>query len=345
MTESSNGTALVAAEITTAQRPSTGGWDMRLDKGVPTLVEAPLHRSKVAIVGFSASSRAQAPYDDPTVEIWGLNQLYNHIPRASRWFEMHRRAMFLADQVEGTDYLAWLRACPVPVYMIDEPEDVPSAVAYPLANVQAHFGRRYFTSTPALMLALACYLGFTEVALYGIDLTVGDEWGYQKPCMEYLIGFLEGWSRAQGHAVTLHIPSESALMKVTHHYGYDDEPQTGHIKPGMLIDRKRRIEEQQQHVADALYKLDGALYETQHLLTRERTPDAAALFTDEGRRVVAERIAALAKRREEALTLSWQLAARADEVAYWDAVLDLSMKGGYVGYGPQPDGKLGAISS
>ena len=57
---------------------------------------------------------------DPEWEIWAMNQLYRHIPRATRWWEMHQRTDFLADQVPNTDYLAWLKDCPIPIYMVDQ---------------------------------------------------------------------------------------------------------------------------------------------------------------------------------------------------------------------------------
>ena len=55
---------------------------------------------KVAIVGF-ADTRNQAPYNDPTFEIWGLNDLHSHIPRYDRWFDIHTRENIDTDVIAG----------------------------------------------------------------------------------------------------------------------------------------------------------------------------------------------------------------------------------------------------
>ena len=51
---------------------------------------------KVAILG-TAAGYGDAPWEDESYEIWGLNTLYNlltpwQIKRCSRWFELHPNA-------------------------------------------------------------------------------------------------------------------------------------------------------------------------------------------------------------------------------------------------------------
>ena len=121
-------------------------------------------RKKVAIVGFAESIRHLAPYDDDTVEIWAMNQLYRHIPRGTRWWEMHTREDFLADQVPGTDYLAWLKKCPIPIYMVQKFADIPNSVEYPIEKMSQKYGD-YFYSTISYMLALAIDEGFEEIQI------------------------------------------------------------------------------------------------------------------------------------------------------------------------------------
>src|SRR5262245_54350241 len=72
----------------------------------------PTRRTKFAIVGFSGSTRDQAPYGDPEWVIAGLNQLYRFMPRADLWFEIHNRRMFEGDIVRDTDYVGWLQHAP-----------------------------------------------------------------------------------------------------------------------------------------------------------------------------------------------------------------------------------------
>jgi hypothetical protein len=170
-------------------------------------------RTKVAIVGFADSSRDLAPFDDPAWEIWGLNQLARYIPRAERWWEIHHRSQFEADIARGTDYVGWLKVAPVPIYMQALESEFPSAVRYPLERIVAAFGREYLTSTPAYMMALAIMEGFRTIGVYGIDLIIGREYEFEKPCMEYWIG------RAEALGIEVILPSVSALCKQGVRYG------------------------------------------------------------------------------------------------------------------------------
>lgn len=122
------------------------------DEGIVRAVGAA--RRKIAVCGFAASSRDAAPFGDPEWEIWGLNQLYRHIPRATRWFDIH--ANWREDNVPGTDHPQWLAGCGIPVYMAQREPSIPTSVNYPLQRViHGVVGADYFTSTVAFMLALA----------------------------------------------------------------------------------------------------------------------------------------------------------------------------------------------
>ena len=109
-------------------------------------------RKKIAIVGFATSSRDEAPFDDPEWDIHALNQIYRHVSRIDRHYEIH----FNWDEhnVEGTDHEGWIRTCPVPVVMNDLHPKFPTCVKYPVERMIAKFSD-YFTSTIAFMLAMA----------------------------------------------------------------------------------------------------------------------------------------------------------------------------------------------
>lgn len=178
-------------------------------------------RKRVALVGF-ASSYKQAPFKDETVEIWGLNELWRYLPRWTRWFEMHPRAVFGSEGDRGqAAHVAWMQTQDPskPIYMIQPQPDIPGSVAYPLADMAARFfpGEPipYFTSTISYMLALAIAEGFTEISLYGIDLAADKEYAFERPAAEYLIGV------ARGRGITVTIAAGSALLKTDRLYGYD----------------------------------------------------------------------------------------------------------------------------
>lgn len=210
-------------------------------------------RTKLAIVGFAASSKDLAPFNDPTWEIIGLNQLYRHIPRADRWLEIHHN--FLEHVVEGTDHMEWLASAPIPIYMVDRVPGIPNSVRFPIEYVmEGHTD--YFTSTVAFAIALAIKEGFREIGLWGIDLIVGDEYFYQKSCAEFWLGV------AHGKGITVTLPPTSALLRQSHRYGYELEPKSL-ITLRELAKRKRGLEDERHKIMINLAGIDGALQESQ----------------------------------------------------------------------------------
>lgn len=201
-------------------------------------------RRRIAIVGFAGSTRELAPYDDPAWEVWGLNQLYRHIPRADRWFDIHWN--WNEETVPGTDHRGWARQCGVPFYMLSPEPDIPTAVRYPIEGIASKLGGPYLTSSIAYMLALAIYEidqavreEFAEqlarfvqqaiqtgeapdvdllavrqllyarrwIGLFGVDLASGSEYFEQRPCAEYWLG------QAAARGISVALPEESALCK------------------------------------------------------------------------------------------------------------------------------------
>jgi hypothetical protein len=221
------------------------------------IVEVSPPRSEVAICGFASSTRHLIPIDDNRVEIWGLNQLYRHIDRADRWFDIHRN--WEEDNVEGTDHPKWLKECGIPIYMVKRDHEIPTSIRFPIERMIAS-ASDYFTSTVAYMLALAISEGFSKIHLYGIDLVVGTEYEVQKSCVEFWLGM------AHGKGIDLNIPQSCALLTQTHRYGYEKQPGTGPMPN--IEELTLRItalrEAKNKHMASAA-TLDGALQEIEYV--------------------------------------------------------------------------------
>lgn len=244
-------------------------------------------RKKIAICGFAASTRNLAPWDDLEYEIWGLNQLYRHIPRVDRMFDIHRN--WREDNVEGTDHPGWLAQCGVPVYMVDREPLVPTSVRYPLERmINKVTGVDYFTSTVAFMLALAIWeldeqiegemerlpaddpvMGDIrkmrrwlsdrymerEIGIFGIDLVVGTEYEYQKQCVEYLLGL------ANARGITIRIPPQAALLKQLWRYGYEIEPAQWPVKKREIDKRLEALQNERMQLMARIHTVDGAMQE------------------------------------------------------------------------------------
>lgn len=171
---------------------------------------------KLAIVGSAFTSK-DAPYQDESFEIWGLNGM--EIPRATRWFEIHDYSLQKGKvNYHGKDlgipYLSYLDSLGITVYMQDEREEVKLSEKFPYEELKTKY-RDYFTSTASFMLALALEEDFDVVHIYGMDMAQSEEYGTQRPSVEYWIGRLEQ------KGVKVYIPPQSDLLKVAYTYGYE----------------------------------------------------------------------------------------------------------------------------
>lgn len=225
-------------------------------------------RTKVAIVGF-ASSYIQAPYQDSSIEIWGMNELWKYLSRWDRWFELHPRDVFAKEGDRNQEaHEAWLmqQGTDRPIYMLQHFEDIPGSVPYPLAEMTGRFfpdsPGGYWTSSISFMLALAIAEGFEWIGLYGIDLASDVEYANQRAAAEYLIGV------ARGMGVTVVIAPGSALLKSPSIYGYDQKPgrRNRPLSRAWLETRLAELRQKHEKTLDILHTLDGAIETTAHHL-------------------------------------------------------------------------------
>lgn len=63
---------------------------------------------------------------------------------------------------------------------------------YPLSLVIERFKTNYFGSTVDYAVALALFEGFDEIHLYGINMINSEEYGYQKPSIDFWCGYALG---------------------------------------------------------------------------------------------------------------------------------------------------------
>ena len=175
-------------------------------------------REKIALIGSAPSSVRLAPYGDEEWDIWGCSPAAAQAAsRVSAWFELHRWTPGVAPIAR--EYVDFLAAFPTahPVYMQRPVKEVPASVAYPKDRMLKYFGRYFFTSSLAWMMALAITRDPQpkEIGIWGVDMATTEEWGEQRPGCQY---FLE-IARAAGIKVTL--PPESLLNQPPPLYGYD----------------------------------------------------------------------------------------------------------------------------
>lgn len=162
---------------------------------------------KVAIVGLAPSTHDLAPWSDSTWEKWGLPWDDKSWALMDRHFEMHDMRLLTSEHSKRkSGYFDRLSECPK-LYMQQAYFDAPTSKRYPFEAVADSIGQAYCNSSIAYAMALAIHERAREIAIYGVDMDGSDEYAYQRPNMEYLIGF----ARAQG--IRVHIPKESALCR------------------------------------------------------------------------------------------------------------------------------------
>jgi hypothetical protein len=208
---------------------------------------------KLCIIG-SAPSNAEAPYGDASYDIWAISgAVYSPaicagfsvsddnkwlgVLRADVLFEMHKRATWECKRER-------LAACGLPVVMLTKEAEIPWSMAYPIDAVALEVGEE-FTSSIAYMMALAIYMGYEEIRVYGVNLLHETEYLAQRPAFKYYLAI------ARERGISVWAPEYTKLTVPAWRYGYDDIDTIC----AMLEDHKAKLEDdankQKQAVEDA----------------------------------------------------------------------------------------------
>lgn len=238
------------SEIVASHEPTTEGqWTpppfvaaLPIEPIAPAAEPAPL---KIALVGTAPSSRHLAPFNDPSWQIWACSPgNMNAVPRADIWFELHSNLLWPENQHYGAPYLEWLKQQKFKIYMQDNGL-VPNATPLPKDKLVARWGKYFFTSTFAWMIAMAIEEGAKEIALFGIDMASKDEYILQRSGGQYFL------QEAAKLGIRVAIPHESDLAQPPGLYGYDcSTPFTR-----KLLARKKEVSDRIAHMTAERDKL------------------------------------------------------------------------------------------
>lgn len=253
--------------------PKTATPEEKAPLGFIAGTDTPRTRNKVAIMGFAASSMEDVKYvwDDPDMEVWGLNQLYIVFPaiveKATRWLQIHHKHSYDRNLERDVSHHEWLtKQTKFPIYMMDKVDDVPMSVKWPKDQLLQVFSRKYFTNSISWMIALAIAEAFEEIHIFGVDMAQDDEidseYAEQRPSCEYFIGY------AEGRGIKVVIPDKSDLLKCLWLYPYEDaSPFRSKLEArrGELRGRVNQLAAQEQQARDARMQLMGALENNNHI--------------------------------------------------------------------------------
>lgn len=176
---------------------------------------------KIALIGYAPNVRF-APWHDPTVEIWGLNDQPWTMPRIDVLFEIHR-----PDVIKAEGHWDRLKEFPKPIYMQDQYPDIPTSIRYPMELVTKEFqvpgtDRAFLTCSASLMLAVAILSKPKpkRIDIYGIDMAQDTEYSHQRPSCEFFLGC------AFGAGIEISVQHSSDLLKAPFVYGFEDQKQS-----------------------------------------------------------------------------------------------------------------------
>uniref|UniRef100_A0A6M3KE53 Uncharacterized protein n=1 Tax=viral metagenome TaxID=1070528 RepID=A0A6M3KE53_9ZZZZ len=196
--------------------------------GYVTGTNIPRQKKKVSIVGFAPSSMEDVKYvwDDPQMEVWGLNQLYMALPaitqKATRWFQIHARHSYDANIPRDHSHHQWMaEQRDFPIYMQEQVPEIPCSVRYPKEELLKIFWRRYFTNSISWMLATAIAERFEEIYMFGVDMAQDSEYAFEKPSVEYFCGMID-IADFFGISMKLIISDKSDILKTAWLYPFDD---------------------------------------------------------------------------------------------------------------------------
>jgi hypothetical protein len=169
---------------------------------------------KVVILG-TAPSIKDAPFDDPTFDIWGVAHccFLPECKKLDEIYELHLEPIWRNDwKGRGVPFARFPDA---KVYMVDNYPDINNCVRFPIEDIKEKYGN-YWTNSPAFMIALAIERGYEEIHVYGIHFLQDEEFFFQRPCFEYYLGI------AVGRGIKIFMAEAADILKFSHIYGYED---------------------------------------------------------------------------------------------------------------------------
>src|SRR3989304_3655853 len=255
-----------------------------LDPVRPWITVPPYRRTRedLAFVGFAATTRNLAPYQNPSVEIWGLNEAHRQpwMRRWTRWFQIHEKWDYTKQEGKAyKEHWEWLKQKhPFPIYMQEIDPEVPSSVAFPLDEVcqtflaQAHRGNeqiKFFTSSYSYQMALALLLGFDHIGSFGYEMATDTEYRYQRESTSFWIGL------AMGLGKNIYLPPGCRILR-GELYGYEVSRMINRQRLEFLLKKHEYMKDMHMQ---RLQQIGGARLEVEKLARKARGDEKKILRT------------------------------------------------------------------
>lgn len=199
--------------------------------------------SIVRIYGM-ASNLAEALQAPPGVEVWPSNNPKGYKGRRpttlqewTRWFNLHSRKHMDSAYPSG---VSWYKENDGKrqIYFQRHQKDIPGSTVFPRKELEKFFPEAigpkrnfYATCSVCWLIALAIYLGFKRIELWGFalrDTKPGEAYKWERPCFFYWVKQaqdrgIEVYYQSEVHALPFEPGDPSTYLGTV--YGYDTKPE------------------------------------------------------------------------------------------------------------------------
>lgn len=270
---------------------------------------------KIAIIG-TTTSLFDAPYDDESWEIWGLNGAYTAVKRWDRWFDMHD--IDVLKKHHNPEYFPFLKEAGNRLTLNQKCDEYPDAKIFPYQELVKLY-RPYFTNTVSWLLALAMEQeDVVEIGVWGVNMAQDTEYAKQRPSCEYFLGI------AEGRGIKITIPDGSELLKATNLYGIEPLPAIMAKIPDKQREIKishqdtmRQLEEKQAELNYINGYIKGTIETVDHTLPEvKRNVKITTFMNDRKASVIKEK-------QNRAKQVNGELNTLLDKKQYWQGACDL----------------------
>jgi hypothetical protein len=152
--------------------------------------------------------------EDEDKEHWIIGQAYKYL--IDRYDDIEFKNLRVFDihtlHTRSREYLDFLKSVEHPIIMQNVDVNFKNTIKYPLQEIISKYKSDYFLCSFSYMFALAMYLGYEEIGLYGINMSFSDDY-IQKYNCEYWLG------RCEQSGIEL--INNSDLLKCGSLYGFE----------------------------------------------------------------------------------------------------------------------------
>lgn len=181
-------------------------------------------KRKLCILGTAWTAK-DAPFDNPDYDFWGVAHclLLPQIKKMDAVFEIHLKDIWSKElHPNGKPIIHAANDFSCDIYTHEVDADLPRSIKFPREELKAKYksiipksDHFYMTNSITWMVLLAVDSNkYDTIELYGIHLECDQEWTFERPCLEFWMGY------AMGRGIKIDVAEAADVCRCSHEYGY-----------------------------------------------------------------------------------------------------------------------------